>query len=186
MTINTNQTSFLKRPVKFEKTFDEHRSSNEYRTQLVFIAFNKTFVLQSILTGELVCFRANIYLIIDLLTDFEYSAVKWTLKLAVIEKFSLGYKFKIFGSILNLNLIPNHSGLSNKAIDSKMALCDLRSNILMITPKVDTLNINIIKCWNPYKRTLNRPKFSETLTVSALARKLYSGRSVVLSAGLII
>ncbi|RNA33383.1 hypothetical protein BpHYR1_045179 [Brachionus plicatilis] len=81
--VNPSQTSFLKLPVKFEKTFDEHRSSNEYRTQLVFIAFNKTFVLQSILTGEL--------------------------------------------------LIPNHSGLSNK------------SNVIMITPKVDTLNINIIK-----------------------------------------
>ncbi|RNA22104.1 hypothetical protein BpHYR1_046556, partial [Brachionus plicatilis] len=31
-------------------------------------------------------------------------------------------------------------------------------------------------CWDPYKRPLNRPKFSETVTVSALAGQLYGGR----------
>ncbi|RNA07370.1 hypothetical protein BpHYR1_034011 [Brachionus plicatilis] len=32
-------------------------------------------------------------------------------------------------------------------------------------------------CWDPYKRTLNRPKFSETVTVSALAGQPLNGRS---------
>ncbi|RNA03303.1 hypothetical protein BpHYR1_051668 [Brachionus plicatilis] len=35
----------------------------------------------------------------------------------------------------------------------------------------------IIYCWDPYKRTLNRPKFSETVTVSALAGQPLNGRS---------
>ncbi|RNA42973.1 hypothetical protein BpHYR1_047472 [Brachionus plicatilis] len=33
------------------------------------------------------------------------------------------------------------------------------------------------KCWDPYKRTLNRPKFSETVTVSALAGQPLNGQS---------
>ncbi|RNA16416.1 hypothetical protein BpHYR1_008109 [Brachionus plicatilis] len=32
------------------------------------------------------------------------------------------------------------------------------------------------KCWDPYKRPLNRPKFSETGTVSVLAGQLFGGR----------
>ncbi|RNA02193.1 hypothetical protein BpHYR1_022104 [Brachionus plicatilis] len=32
-------------------------------------------------------------------------------------------------------------------------------------------------CWDPYKRTLNRPKFSETVTVSEVAGQLFVGRS---------
>ncbi|RMZ97846.1 hypothetical protein BpHYR1_050725, partial [Brachionus plicatilis] len=31
-------------------------------------------------------------------------------------------------------------------------------------------------CWDPYKRTLNRPKFSETVTLSALAGQPLNGR----------
>ncbi|RNA41587.1 hypothetical protein BpHYR1_003473 [Brachionus plicatilis] len=35
--------------------------------------------------------------------------------------------------------------------------------------------LHFVTCWDPYKRPLNRPKFSETVTVSALAGKLFGG-----------
>ncbi|RNA09310.1 hypothetical protein BpHYR1_009001 [Brachionus plicatilis] len=62
-------------------------------------------------------------------------------------------------------------------------MCCFQSNILTkqtteILMNLDQLNRFFAKrlfCWDPYKRILNRPKFSEIVTVSALEGQLYRG-----------
>ncbi|RNA07748.1 hypothetical protein BpHYR1_005530 [Brachionus plicatilis] len=57
----------------------------------------------------------------------------------------------------------------------------LRTNYLQINTvtyiSTSLKGFKDLYCWEPYKRTLNRPKFSETVTVSALAGQPLNGRS---------
>ncbi|RMZ97549.1 hypothetical protein BpHYR1_040534 [Brachionus plicatilis] len=59
----------------------------------------------------------------------------------------------------------------NELIVYLLFLLDLWIDIIY-APKILSNYKTTTVCWDPYKQTLNRPKFSETVTVSALAGNL--------------
>ncbi|RNA23076.1 hypothetical protein BpHYR1_030727 [Brachionus plicatilis] len=65
------------------------------------------------------------------------------------------------------------SGYINRPPRSRLIARNLEATSLLVS-NMDLLNND---CWDPYKRTLNRPKFSETVTVSALAGQPLNERS---------